>query len=256
VKVRILISNDDGIYSPGIFALAKVASRFGDVRIVAPDVEQSSMSHAITSSRPLRYKRIRLGDFDAYRVNGTPADCVALGTHRWGHVDLVLSGINLGLNLGNSCWHSGTLAAAKQAALLGLRGIAISAPVTDNREPNFVGLEPYVSKVIDLLLAEKNTPLVNVNLPDKPKGIRWTRQSVRQYDGKVVPSKDPMGRAIFWFTVAPLEPAEEGTDRWAIEHNWVSITPLRLDLTDEKDLARALSLPQTPPVSAKKRQTK
>jgi len=99
VKRRILISNDDGIYSPGVSALAKIASRFGEVRIVAPDVEQSSMSHAITSSRPLRYKRIRLGDFEAYRVNGTPADCVALGAHRWGHVDLVLSGINLGLIL-------------------------------------------------------------------------------------------------------------------------------------------------------------
>ena len=253
VKRRILISNDDGIYSPGVSALAKIASRFGEVRIVAPDVEQSSMSHAITSSRPLRYKRIRLGDFEAYRVNGTPADCVALGAHRWGHVDLVLSGINLGLNLGNSCWHSGTLAAAKQAALLGLRGIAISAPVSDSREPNFAELEPYVSKVIDLLLAEEKMSLVNVNLPEKPKGIRWTRQSVRQYDGKVVPGKDPMGRPIFWFTVTPLEGAEEGTDRWAVEHNWVSITPLRLDLTDEKDLARALSLAQTPPVSPAKK---
>ena len=253
MKRRILISNDDGIYSPGISALAKVAAQFGEVRIVAPDVEQSSMGHAITSSRPLRYKRIRLGDFEAYRVNGTPADCVALGTHHWGDVDVVLSGINLGLNLGNSCWHSGTLAAAKQAALLGLRGIAISAPVTDNREPNFAELEPYVSKVIELLLAEEKMSLVNVNLPEAPKGIRWTRQSVRHYDGKVVASKDPMGRPIFWFTVTPLEGAEEGTDRWAVENNWVSITPLRLDLTDEKDLARALSLAQTPPLSAAKK---
>src|ERR1043166_2357572 len=253
VKRRILIFKDHGIYSPGISALAKVASRFGEVRIVAPDVEQSSMGQAITSSRPLRYKRIRLSDFEAYRVNGTPADCVALGAHRWGHVDLVLSGINLGLNLGNSCWHSGTLAAAKQAALLGLRGIAVSAPVTDSRDPNFAELEPYVSKVIDLLLAEKKMSLVNVNLPAKPKGIRWTRQSVRHYDGKVVPGKDPMGRAIFWFTTTPIEGAEEGTDRWAIEHNWVSITPLRLDLTDEKDLARALSLAETPPESAAKK---
>src|SRR5256885_5521149 len=192
--MRILISNDDGIYSPGIVSLAKAASRFGEVRIIAPDVEQSSMSHAITSSRPLRFKRVHRLEFDAYSVNGTPADCVALGAHRWGHVDLVLSGINLGLNLGNSCWHSGTLAAAKQAALLGLRGIAISAPVSDSREPNFAEIEPYVSKVIDLLLAEEKTSLVNVNLPEKPKGISWTRETVRNYDGKVVPTKCPMGR--------------------------------------------------------------
>ena len=248
MKRRILISNDDGIYSPGIVALAKVASRFGEVRIVAPDVEQSSMSHAITSSRPLRYKRIRLGDFEAYRVNGTPADCVAL-THHWEHVDLVLSGINLGPNLGNACWHSGTLAAAKQAALLGLRGIAFSTSVSEEREPSFTNLEPYIAKVLDLLLAEKTMCLVNVNLPEKPKGIRWTRLAVGQYDGKVVPGKDPMGRPIFWFTVKPLDDEAEGTDRWSFANNWVSITPLRLDLTDEKDLTRALALYCTAPVS-------
>lgn len=83
-------------------------------------------------------------------------------------------------------------------------------------------------------------PLVNVNLPtQKPQGLRWPRQSVRQYDGQVVPSKDPMGRQHFWFTVAPLEPAEEGTDRWAVEQNYVSMTPLRLDLTHEAELAQA-----------------
>ena len=247
MKMRILVSNDDGIYSPGIAALGRVAARFGEVRIVAPDVEQSSMGHAITASRPLRYKRIRLGDFEAYRVNGTPADCVALGTHHWGHVDLVLSGINLGVNLGNSCWHSGTLAAAKQAALLGYRGIAFSAAVTQNQDPDFSALEPYAIKVLDLLLREKAMSLVNVNFPTKPRGIRWTRQSVRHYDGKVVPSKDPMGRPIFWFTITPLEGAEEGTDRWAVERHWVSITPLRLDLTAEKDLARALALQHMQP---------
>jgi 5'-nucleotidase len=249
VKMRILISNDDGVYSPGIAALAKAAARFGDVRIVAPDVEQSSMSHAITSSRPLRFKRIHIGDFDAYSVNGTPADCVALGTHRWGHVDLVLSGINLGLNLGNALWHSGTLAAAKQAALLGARGIAFSTNVGDSHEPDFSALEPHVAKVLDLLMPNKTLCLVNVNVPEKPKGIRWTRQSVRHYDGKVVPDKDPMGRSIFWFTVTPLEGAAKGTDRWAIEHHWISITPLRLDLTDETDLARALALSDATPTN-------
>src|SRR5436190_957694 len=159
--MKILISNDDGIYSPGIVALANVASSFGDVRIVAPDVEQSSMSHAITSTRPIRFKKVAVGDFEAYRVNGTPADCVALGTHNWGRVD------------------------------------------------------------------------------------------IGEYDGKVVRSKDPMGRPIFWFTVKPLDDEVEGTDRWAFMNRWVSITPLRLDLTAEKDLARALSVPEIPAVSTK-----
>jgi len=96
--------------------------------------------------------------------------------------------------------------------------------------------------VLKLLLEEKCMCLVNVNLPEKPKGIRWTHQAVQQYDGEVVPGKDPMKRPIYWFTVKPLEGEEEGTDRWAFANHWVSITPLRLDLTDEKDLARVLAL--------------
>jgi 5'-nucleotidase len=236
--MRILVSNDDGIYSPGIAALAEVASRFGDVRIVAPDVEQSSMSHAITSTRPLSYRRTPLKEFEAYRVNGTPADCVALGAYHWEKVDLVLSGINLGTNLGNAIWHSGTLAAAKQAALLGLRGIAFSTPMTQV-EPDFDVLSPYVARVLETLIDHSELKLINVNLPAEPKGLMWTRQSCRQYDGKVVPSQDPLGRQIFWFTVIPITESEEATDRWAMAHDYVSITPLRLDLTNEKELESA-----------------
>jgi 5'-nucleotidase len=239
--MRILIANDDGIYSPGIVALAEVAARFGDVRIVAPDVEMSSAGHAITASRPLSYKPTPLRGFEAYRVNGTPADCVALGGHLWERVDMVLSGINLGSNLGNSMWHSGTLAAAKQAVLLGLRGIALSAWVTSG-EPNFEALKPWVNQVLELLLPARELTLINVNFPEgEPKGLRWTRQSVRHYDGKVVPGEDPMGRKHFWFVVTPIEGTEEGTDRWAVERGYVSMTPLRLDLTNNVELAGAQS---------------
>jgi 5'-nucleotidase len=235
--MRILIANDDGIYSPGLLALADVAREFAEVRIYAPDVEQSSMGHAITHSRPLSLRSTPIRDFEAYRVNGTPADCVALGVHMWEKVDLVLSGINLGPNLGNSMWHSGTLAAAKQAALLGLRGIALSTP-TAGSEPDFPRLRPYVVRVLELLIAEPSFCLVNVNLPPVPTGISWTRQSVRHYDGRVVPGEDPMGRRHYWLTVAPVEQVEEGTDRWAVEQGMVSMTPLRLDLTDEAALER------------------
>jgi 5'-nucleotidase len=234
--MNILIANDDGVYSPGIAALAEAASRFGKVRIVAPDVEMSSAGHSITATRPLSYKRTPLGAFEAYRVNGTPADCVALGMYNWEKVDVVLSGINLGSNLGNGMWHSGTLAAAKQAALLGIRGIALSAPAAE--EPRFDAIRPCLEEVLQLLLVDTAMTLVNVNFPDQaPRGIRWTRQSVRHYDGKVVPTQDPLGRQLFWFTVTPIEETEEGTDRWAVERGCVSMTPLRLDLTDEKALA-------------------
>lgn len=238
--MRILIANDDGIYSPGLLALAEVAAAFGEVRIVAPDIEQSSMGHAITASRPLSYKRTKIQDFEAYRVNGTPADCVALGVFKWdGNVDVVLSGINLGLNLGNSTWHSGTLAAAKQAALFGFRGIAFSTPVTQD-EPDFGTIKPCAHKALELLLPMKDFSLLNVNIPVNPKGIRWTRQSVRHYDGKIMAGNDPMGREHYWFTVIPVEETQEDTDRWAVEKGFASITPLRLDLTNEDELARMI----------------
>jgi 5'-nucleotidase len=235
--MRILVTNDDGIYSPGIAALAAIASPFGDVRIVAPDVERSSAGHSISSTRPLTVRRTRIAEFEAFRVDGTPADAVALGVSRWDGVELVLSGINLGLNLGNAMWHSGTLAAARQAALLGLRGIAFSTP-TANDEPDFDKLGPHVAKVLDLLIREPSLCLVNVNLPAHPAGYLWTRQSVRHYDGHIVPGRDPLGREHFWFTVRAIEAVDEETDRWALERGLVSITPLELDLTDHAQLRR------------------
>ncbi len=237
--MRILVTNDDGVYSPGIAALAQVASRFGEVRIVAPDVEMSSASQSITASRPVNWKRTAIPGLDAYRVNGTPSDCVMLGTTLWEKVDVVLSGINIGTNLGNAVWHSGTLAGAKQGALLGRRGIALSAPATDKEQPDFELLKPWVASVLEHLLATPDLCLVNVNFPAKaPRGILWTRQSLRHYDGRVVPAKDPMGRTHYWFTVVPVEATEEGTDRWAIEKGYVSMMPLTLDLTDHSLLEK------------------
>jgi 5'-nucleotidase len=233
--MRILVSNDDGVHSPGLHALARVAQRYGGVRIVAPDVEQSAMSHAITVRRPLHYTRTQVDGLEAYRVDGTPADCVALGAHHWDRVDLVLTGINLGLNIGHNIWHSGTVAAAKQAGFLGIPAIAFSAPVTE-QQPDYTLLEPFVAEVIDTFLATDDLPLLNVNFPERPKGLRWTRMSVRHYEGLVIPGDDPMGRRHYWFAERPRERVEEGTDRWAIEQGYVSLTPLRLNLTDDARL--------------------
>jgi 5'-nucleotidase len=236
--MRILVSNDDGVYSPGIAALARRAAKFGDVRVVAPDVEQSSAGHAITASRPVRFRPTRIFDeIEAYRVNGTPADCVALGINQWDHVDVVLSGINLGLNLGNATWHSGTLAAAKQAVLLGVRGVALSAPINDEAS-DLSAIEPWLDRVLECVLESQQPELVNVNFPAQPRGLRWTAQAVDQYNGKIVADEDPMGRQIFWFTVVPLEKLRDGTDLWAVEQGYVSLTPLRLDLTDYQQLRR------------------
>ena len=233
--VRILVTNDDGVYSPGLVLLAEAASKFGEVRIVAPDLEQSSMAHAITASRPLSHRRARVAGFEAFRVNGTPADCVGLGMFVWGAVDAVFSGLNAGLNVGNAMWHSGTLAAAKQASLLGVRGVAFSAPDFGDDEA-LRALRPHLEDVIGRLLALPELALVNVNFPAKPRGVRFTRQSVRHYDGRIQKTHDPQGRDIFWFVPRPVDAPEPDTDRAAVEHDCVSITPLRLDLTDHRAL--------------------
>ena len=232
--MKILISNDDGIFSPGLIALAEVASQFGNVMIFAPDFEQSAMGHAITIQRPLQYHRVKmLKGFEAYRVNGTPADCVAMGLFHWSGADLVLSGINIGSNLGNDIWHSGTVAAAKQGVLLGVQGVAFSQ-VINGEEPSYEKQKPFIADVIRMLINGKQPRLVNVNLPKEPKGMCWTHQSVRAYNGKVVESQDPMGRKHYWFSAIPLTAPDENSDRWAVDNDLVSLTPLRLNLTDDE----------------------
>lgn len=238
--MRILVTNDDGIYSPGLSCLAKVSSAFGEVIVMAPDVEQSSMGQAITSGKPITYKKspIHFENIKAYRVNGTPADCVALGTYLFKNIDLVLSGINIGSNLGNSAWHSGTLSAARQAVLFDVRGIALSVSIGDE-ETNFDALEPFVMDALKEVVYENDRKLLNINFPRFPKGeVAWTSQSVRHYDGKVVANKDPMGRQHYWFTVTPIEPEGEGTDRWTVKQGKTSITPMILDLTDYEYLKK------------------
>jgi 5'-nucleotidase len=118
--------------------------------------------------------------------------------------------------------------------LLGLRGVALSAP--SGEEPNFDRLKPWLRRVLQTVMTTPSLTLVNVNFPREPQGLIWTRVSVRHYDGHIVPTKDPQGRDFFWFSVVPIQEAEEGTDRWAVEQGWISLTPLRLDLTDEKQL--------------------
>lgn len=236
--MKILVTNDDGIYSPGLSSLAKVASQYGEVIVMAPDIEQSSMGQAITSGKPITYKKspIHFEGIEAYRVAGTPADCVALGLHLFEGIDLVLSGINIGANLGNSAWHSGTLSAARQAVLFGVRGIALSISIGKD-EPDFKMLEPFTKSALDEVVHENELKLLNINFPQYPDGeILWTSQSVRQYDGKILANKDPMGREHFWFTVTPLEPEEKESDRWAVKQGKTSITPMVLNLTDQKFL--------------------
>lgn len=236
--MRILINNDDGIFSPGLIALADVASQLGEVIIFAPEIEQSAVGHAITIKRPLQYHRVKMiKEFEAYRVNGTPADCIALGVFHLGSVDLVLSGINLGNNLGSDIWHSGTVAAAKQGVIFGVQAIAFSQGLY-GEEPTYEKQKPYIAEVIRMLTQKDQPLLVNVNLPEKSIGLRWTHQSVRQYNGQVVEGEDPKGHKYYWFAATPLTNPDEDSDRWAVENGLVSLTPLRMSLTDDERLER------------------
>ncbi|MGM0934862.1 MAG: 5'/3'-nucleotidase SurE [Bacteroidota bacterium] len=137
---------------------------------------------------------------------------------------------------GSSAWHFGTLSAARQAVLFGIRGIAFSVSVGDS-EPDFDALEPFVKNAFDEVIDKEDRELLNINFPRFPDGeILWTSQSVRHYDGKVIANKDPMGRQHYWFTVIPIEPEDEGPDRWAVKQGKISITPMILDLTDTEYL--------------------
>lgn len=238
--MKILITNDDGIFSPGLASLAATVSEIAEVIVMAPDVEQSSKGQAISSDRPINYKKtsINVEHIEAYRVNGTPADCVALGIHLFKDIDMVFSGVNIGANLGNSAWHSGTLSAARQAVLFGIRGVAFSLSIDEN-EPDFESIKKYISEVLEEIVPLTDVPLLNVNFPRNPTGkIIWTKQSIRHYDGKVVEWEDPKKRKQYWFTVIPIENVEENTDRWAIRMGKISITPMTLDLTDQAYLKK------------------
>ncbi len=244
--MKILVSNDDGIFSPGLTALADVASQFGDVVIFAPDFEQSAVGHAINIKRPLQYHPVTImKGYQAFRVNGTPADCIAMGLYHLGHADLVLSGINLGSNLGSDIWHSGTVAAAKQGVIFGVPAIAFSQ-VISSHEPTYEKQKPYIAEVIRMLTTGDQPRLVNVNLPEDPVGMRWTHQSVRHYNGKVVEGEDPNGRRHYWFAATPLTNPDEDSDRWAMDANLVSLTPLRMSLTDDEWLLKLNSKPANP----------
>jgi len=241
--MNILLSNDDGIFSPGIHALARavqgVAKR---VLIVAPDVEQSASGHSITIRRPLRYTRTRLRELpgiEAYRVDGTPADCVVLGVHNGGRPDVLVSGINIGPNLGYAVTHSGTVAAAIEATTLGIPAIAISLQTGDG-ELDFQYAADFAARLVSEItrhgLPERT--LLNVNFPiGRPKGVTVSRQSTYTYQDAVVKRTDPDGIPYYWVSGTPKGTPEPDTDFTAVTSGYATITPLRLDLTDEGFLA-------------------
>jgi len=235
---RILVTNDDGIFSEGIERLAAALSGIGRVVTVAPDQERSAAGHSLTLHHPLRAKLVGP---DRWSVDGTPTDCVNWGVLHLCKDDrpkLLVSGINLGLNLGDDVTYSGTVSAAFEGTLIRIPSIAISQEIETGF--SFDAAADFAAKLARRLL-ESPLPsgtLVNVNVPaGPPNGVRVTKLGKRRYGEAVIEKLDPRGRPYYWIgSTIPTGDLAEGTDITAIAEKWISISPLHLDLTDYQAL--------------------
>jgi 5'-nucleotidase len=240
--LKILISNDDGIDSPGIAALAKEMKKIGEVTVIAPRTEQSAVGHAITMKIPLRITEyFKNGDFFGYAIDGTPADCLKIGIRNIlkTRPDIVLSGINNGSNTAINIIYSGTVSAAREAAIMDLPAIAISQTSHDATDFSYSAkVASYLTKIV----LEKGLPngtLLNVNVPNLPEekiaGILLTQQGKSKWDDIYEERIDPYGKKYFWLTGSLMETDQNlVTDQFATKQNYVSITPIHFDLTDYK----------------------
>ncbi len=239
--MNIMITNDDGITAPGIIALAEALRPLGRIAVVAPDREQSAVSHAITLHHPLRAER--QGD-DIFAVSGTPTDCVNLGINNLldFRPDLVVSGINRGGNMGDDVTYSGTVSAAMEATLMGIPAIAVSL-ATSGEGKSYEAAALFIRRLAQRV-AEEGLPsdtLLNVNVPDLPreriKGPLITKQGKKRYQGAIVDKIDPRGRQYYWIgSIEPTYEDIEGSDFAAVIRGHISITPLHLDLTNYASL--------------------
>ncbi len=237
-KPLILVCNDDGIFSPGIKALAEVAAEFGEVVVVAPDRQQSAVGHAITMSVPLRANEMTVAKkFRGYAVNGTPADCVKLahGNLLSKKPDLVVSGINHGSNAGINILYSGTVSAATEGTILGYPSIAVSCTDYDE-DADLTGSQEAARRVIRYVLnngLSKGVTL-NVNAPKGGfKGIEWSRMADSRYVEEYEDRVDPFNRAYYWLTGKfELLDEREDSDIHVLNEGKATVTPIQYDLTD------------------------
>jgi 5'-nucleotidase len=235
---RILVTNDDGVYSEGIRLLARELEPLGEVVVVAPDREQSATGHSLTLTRPLRMQKL---EERWYAVDGTPTDCVNLAV-LWllkeTPPDLVVSGINFGLNVGDDVTYSGTVSATFEGSLLGVPSIAFSQEIAEGF--SFAASARLAGRFVATLLTEPELPrdlLLNVNFPaNGARGVRFTRLGKRVYKQSVIENVDPRGRKYYWIAGTPEWQEDSGTDHDAVQNGWISVTPLHLDLTDFRGL--------------------
>jgi len=241
LMTRILLTNDDGIHSEGLVKLEQALQEVGEVFVVAPAAEMSGASHSLTLGRPLRIRQI---DNHHWTVDGTPTDCVTLALHKILQEDqlphLCVSGINHGGNLGDDATYSGTVAGALEATILGVPGIAVSLVARENFD--FTDAARFALLAVRKILSEglPEGTLLNMNVPPgEIKGVKVTRQGIKNARPVISEHIDPRGKPYFWIGEQYFRSnAEDGTDYRAIEDGYVSITPLKSDMTDHEAMTQ------------------
>lgn len=238
--MKILVTNDDGIFAEGIYKLASALNSIHNVYVVAPDRQRSATGHAITMHHPLRVKKVKFFDTDikAWSVDGTPSDCVKLGIEALlkEAPDIVISGINDGPNLGTDVLYSGTVSAAIEGAIQGVQSVAVS--MVGFEKLNYDTAASFSSIIVDKLIRTKlpKDTLLNVNVPnllkDEIKGIRVTTLGTRKYDNSFIRREDPRGQEYYWLGGKVIEEVQDTrSDINAINDQYISVTPIHYDLT-------------------------
>ncbi|MCP5008086.1 MAG: 5'/3'-nucleotidase SurE [Planctomycetes bacterium] len=239
--MKILLTNDDGIYSPGILLLKKALLPLGSVTVVAPDVQKSGVGHSITFSHPLRVRDVHVdGEFAGYGIDGSPADCVKIGVREImrDKPHLLVAGINIGANVGINVLYSGTVAAAIEGAVLGIPSVAISLEISES-PADVQGVAEIAGEIIRRIAAREipKGTLLNVNIPlvsrDEIKGVKVTKQYSGDFHEHYERRTDPRGCAYYWLAGTGWPEVDVvGTDMHALKGGYISITPLKYDLTD------------------------
>jgi 5'-nucleotidase len=246
---RILVVNDDGVESEGIIVLAETLRALGDVTVVAPDGDRSGMSHSISTRHVVTALEVRGRAVRTYACSGTPADCVVLGANELcgGTPDLVVSGINRGANLADDINYSGTVGAAVEAVVVGIKAVAVSLCTSWTWDDAVLHWDTAAAIACDVAAETLRAPLPegsywNVNVPnvarDALRGIRYTRQGRKSYAERMSRDGSSDGAAYFWVWSNPVVGGGDDTDTAAVDDGFASVTPLRMDRTDESVLAR------------------
>ncbi len=245
--MRFLITNDDGIFAPGIRVLIEKLSQLGEIYVVAPNQERSGVGHGITVNRPLRIEKLSLFSNvkESYMMDGTPADCVKLALEAMDlEVDYVVSGINNGANLSTDVFYSGTVSAAIEGALQNIPAIAVS--LCHNSGDDKLHYETAANYVLQLLSGSSDVlqqfPLLNINVPNleegQARGVKATQLGVGRYKNEFEQRLDPRGKPYYWMKGIPFDPnSHEDDDYLAVHDSYISVTPIKLDMTHHQQLS-------------------